>query len=70
MSGMAKKKPQKDQHKGRVLVGIPKELHARVKALAEDSSRPLTWELRLLLEEAVERAEAAKAGKAGKEPKA
>lgn len=52
MLGMAKKKSRKggggSGHLG-AMVRVPPDLHALLKELAEQNSRPLSWELRLAI---------------------
>jgi hypothetical protein len=60
-----KKKPQqpnssgakKDSRSPHHMVRIPPDLHDRLKAFSERRKRPLAWELRLLLEWALDKAE-------------
>ena len=63
---MAKKKtgPKKDQHKPHRLVRIPLELYDQLRKVAERNKRPVSWEIRLILEEGV-RAQLEESGETG-----
>lgn len=55
---MAKKdKSTGDRHKDRHMVSLPGVLYDRIKAIAEKYQRPLSWQVRLILEEALKREE-------------
>jgi hypothetical protein len=44
---------QADRHKLRKMLALPPRLHAQLAALAEQNSRPLSWEVRRILEQAL-----------------
>ena len=50
---MAKKSASKDQHKPHRLIRIPMELYDRLRQAAADNRRPVSWEIRIMLEDAV-----------------
>jgi hypothetical protein len=50
LATMAKKKPEKDRHITGTMVRLPDDLHRAVKRSAQINQRPMTWELRRLLE--------------------
>ncbi len=49
-----KKRPTQDRHAaGYRMVRLPNELLDQVQALAKENDRPMTWELRRLVAEAI-----------------
>jgi len=52
---MTKKSAKKDPHKPHRLIRIPPELYEQLRQEAEESKRPVSWEIRLILEECVNR---------------
>lgn len=48
-----KKKPTGSRHKDRVMLSLPTALYAQLKALADKNRRPVTWEARAIIEDAL-----------------
>ena len=48
-------KPDKDRHKPRKLVPVSLELYERIAEVAKAADRPVTWQIRRVLEEYLER---------------
>ena len=60
---MARKKPTAradesgaDRHAQRSMVRVPDDVYQQLKLLAEQNARPVTWELRLIITEALKKA--------------
>jgi hypothetical protein len=54
---MASKKPtpgrKKDRHRRRQMIGMSPEMHQQLHKLAERNGRPLSWEVRRILMQAL-----------------